>query len=175
MGRTMIQGTIPDGHPLLSQARFKKVKSPAELVAGVIKLVGTYRFPDFGIECYSNATNVMGQDLLNPPTVEGWHTGKEWIDGGTLNERVNFAVDEVADLTKPGVKTIIDSISGAIDPLPAEKLVDRCLELAGAEVGAETRRVQKGARKLRAEVGSELPSTSGVFRPETWVTLKPGT
>ena len=146
------------------QARFKKVKSPAELVAGVIKLVGTYRFPDRGIERYSNATNVMGQDLLNPPTVEGWHTGKEWIDGGTLNERVNFAVDEVADLTQPGVKTIIDSISGATDPLPAEKLVDRCLELAGVEVGAETRRAllanaQSGGA-LRFESETERESSA---------------
>jgi len=28
----------------------------------------------------------MGQDLLNPPTVEGWHTGAEWVDSGTLFE-----------------------------------------------------------------------------------------
>ena len=52
----------------------------------------------------------MGQELLNPPTVEGWHTGKEWIDGGTLNERVNFAVEHVGDADKPGVQAIIDRL-----------------------------------------------------------------
>ncbi|GIT44037.1 MAG: hypothetical protein Ct9H300mP11_19730 [Chloroflexota bacterium] len=35
----------------------------------------------------------MGMDLMNPPTVEGWHTGREWIDSGTLVERINFASD----------------------------------------------------------------------------------
>ena len=43
---------------------------------------------------YPGATALMGQELLNPPTVEGWHTGKEWIDGGTLTERINFSVGE---------------------------------------------------------------------------------
>ena len=75
------------------EARFRKVKSPAELVASTMKLVGTYRFPDPGLLTLATASNVMGQSLLNPPTVEGWHTGKEWIDGGTLNERVNAFVD----------------------------------------------------------------------------------
>jgi hypothetical protein len=27
----------------------------------------------------------MGQDLLNPPSVEGCHTGREWIDTGCLD------------------------------------------------------------------------------------------
>ena len=39
----------------------------------------------------------MGQDLLNPPSVEGWHTGKEWIDTGCLVERINFAAQQVGD------------------------------------------------------------------------------
>ena len=122
------------------EARYKKVKSPAELVAGVSKLVGTYRFPDLGMEVrLPAATMVMGQELLNPPTVEGWHTGKEWIDGGTLNERVNFAVDEVGDLTKPGIQAIIEQLSATGASLSPGEFVDRCLELVGVEVGAETR------------------------------------
>ena len=43
---------------------------------------------DVAFEC-----RYMGQDLLNPPSVEGWHTGKEWIDTGILVERVNFAAE----------------------------------------------------------------------------------
>ena len=39
----------------------------------------------------------MGQELMNPPSVEGWHTGKEWIDTGILVERVNFAAEQVGD------------------------------------------------------------------------------
>ena len=111
-------------------ARFRRVKSPAELVAGVVKLVGTHRFPGPGIGAYSAATMAMGQELMNPPTVEGWHTGREWIDGGAMTERINFAVNEVGDPTKPGVAAIIDRLDEG-SPLQPEDFVDRCLDLMG--------------------------------------------
>ena len=111
-------------------ARFRRVKSPAELVAGVVKLVGTHRFPGPGIGAYSAATMAMGQELMNPPTVEGWHTGREWIDGGAMTERINFAVNEVGDPTKPGVAAIIDRLDEG-SPLHPEEFVDRCLDLMG--------------------------------------------
>ena len=123
------------------EARYRRVKSPAELVVGVIKLVGAYRFPDLGVGRLAAATRVMGQELLNPPTVEGWHTGKEWIDGGTLNQRVNFAVDEVGDLAKPGIKSIIDGLSAIGRSMPPEELVDHCLDMVGLEVGKDTRKI----------------------------------
>ena len=50
----------------------------------------------------------MGQDLMNPPTVEGWHTGKEWIDSGSLVERINYVADELSDTSKPGVRAMVD-------------------------------------------------------------------
>ncbi len=124
------------------QARFRKVKNPAELVAGTIKLVGTYDWlpkPGQSVGALSSATTLMGQSLMNPPTVEGWHTGHEWIDGGTLNERVNFAVNQFADLSAPGVRDIIDRLAqnGTLSP---DELVDRCLDLVGPlEVGDKTR------------------------------------
>ena len=114
------------------------MKSPAELVSGVLKLVGTHRFPEPGFDAYAQATTVMGQELLNPPTVEGWHTGKEWIDGGTLNERVNFAVNEVSP-DKPGVQGFIEGLMGGKDSLTPGELVERSLELAGpVAAGDET-------------------------------------
>ena len=124
------------------QAQFKKVKNPAELVAGTIKLVGTYDWlpaPGQSVGALSSATTVMGQALMNPPTVEGWHTGHEWIDGGTLSERVNFAVNQLNDTSTPGVQDIISRLaeSGTLSP---DQLVDRCLDLVGPlEVGEDTR------------------------------------
>lgn len=121
-------------------ALLKKVKSPTELVTGVIKLVGTYRFPKPGMLAYAEATILMGQSLFDPPTVEGWHTGKEWIDGGTLNERVNFAVNEVSDPTKPGIRAVIDELKSEGRPLNHHEFVDRCLDLTGpVHVSDETR------------------------------------
>ena len=129
-----------------------KVKSPAELVAGTIKLAGTHRFrePD---TTSLRATEAMGQILGDPPSVEGWHTGKEWIDGGTLSERVNFAVDEVSGITKPGIQDIISRLSSNGGPLSPEEFVDRCLDLVGPlEACQETR----SALLRYAESGGQL-------------------
>ena len=72
----------------------------------------------------------VGQQLLNPPSVEGWHTGTEWIDTGILVERVNFAAGQVGDTTKPGVRRIVERLRERGDLSP-EQLVDGCLELIG--------------------------------------------
>ena len=49
----------------------------------------------------------MGQELLDPPSVEGWHTGREWINSGALINRVNFAAGRVGDTELSGVQDII--------------------------------------------------------------------
>ena len=63
----------------------------------------------------------MGQDLLNPPTVEGWHTGREWIDSGTLVERINFTADAVGNTGLPGVQAIINRLASEGATISAER------------------------------------------------------
>ena len=84
----------------------------------------------------------MGQYLLNPPTVEGWQTGREWIDSGTLVERINFTADQVGNINHPGVKNIISRIGETGSTLTADQLVDGCLENLGAYQLADETRVQ---------------------------------
>ncbi len=140
------------------ESQFQRVKSPVELVVGTLKLVDTNRFPDTAMMSYPTATAVMGQQLLNPPTVEGWHTGKEWIDGGTLNERVNFAVNLVADTSNPGVQAIVERLEREGGSLKPTEFVERCLDLAGPiEASEETRE----ALLRYAEQGGDLDMTSG--------------
>jgi len=113
-----------------------RVKSPAEMVASAIRLVeGVYRLGDRYIlgpydEDWALQASYMGQDILNPPTVEGWHTGKEWINSGTLVSRVNFVADLVGNTTLPGVQSIVDRVRshGTVEP---EQFVDTCLDLMG--------------------------------------------
>ncbi len=112
-------------------ARFAKVKSPTELVAGTIKLAGTHIFPEPSLHGAPAAAGLMGQHLMTPPTVEGWHTGREWIDCGTLAERVNFAVNELADQTLPGVRAIADRLASEERALTPDEFVDRTLDLVG--------------------------------------------
>jgi hypothetical protein len=111
-------------------AAFSKVKSPAEHVAGVMRLVEDYTFPKWGIRQIALECRYMGQDLMNPPSVEGWHVGKEWIDTGILVERINFAAEQVSDVTKPGVQRIIERLRAKGD-LSAEQFVDATLDLIG--------------------------------------------
>ena len=124
-------------------SRYAKVKSPAELVAGVLRLTDEFQTPLPQIQDRQTQMVVMGQQLVNPPTVEGWHQGVEWIDTGTLVERVNFASQQLGDVSKPGIKAMIDRLTsesvGAISP---EQLVDGCLDQMGAvSVSKETRSV----------------------------------
>ncbi len=126
----------------------KKVKSPAELVAGVLKQTGEFRYPKPGMHNFAGASTVMGQNLLNPPTVEGWHTGHEWIDSGTLSERVNFAEKQFGDPEKPGIKEILDR-TGGLGGSP-EALVDTCLDLMGGL------RVSEATHSLLVEYAQEL-------------------
>ena len=112
-------------------ARFAKVKSPAEVVAGTLKLTAEYTHPKPGLYEISQEIRYMGQDLLNPPTVEGWHTGTEWIDSGTLVERLNFAAEQVGDVSTPGIQAIIARLGSESSSISPERLLDGCLEMLG--------------------------------------------
>ena len=113
------------------EARFARVKSPLELVGSAAKLANWPQEPDPVIGTWSPATAAMGQKLMDPPSVEGWHTGQEWLDAGTLTERVNFAVEQVMDTSRPGVQSIVSRIRSEGDSVSPERFVEQCLDLAG--------------------------------------------
>ena len=113
------------------RARFAKVKSPAEMVAGAARQSGGFAFPEVEDIQLALQTGNMGQMLVDPPSVEGWHTGPEWVTTASLVNRVNFAVQQFADATKPGVRTIIERVQARGPGLTPEQLVDSCLELMG--------------------------------------------
>jgi hypothetical protein len=121
-------------------ARFQHMKSPAEVVVGSLRLVGGQEIPRPGYGDLSMQPAYMGQDLLNPPSVEGWHTGPEWINSGSLMARINFVADLVGNTSLPGIRAIIDRLK-AKGTLSPEQLVDGCLDLLGpVEVGPDTRK-----------------------------------
>jgi len=121
-------------------SRFTKVKSPTETVVGTMRLVGDFSMPKPGMNAMSLNIRYMGQDLMNPPTVEGWHTGREWIDSGTLVERINFTADAVGNTSHPGIQSIIQRLGSQGPTITAEQLVDGCLDMLGAYVLADVTR-----------------------------------
>ncbi len=113
--------------------RYEKVKSPAEFMAGILQLTGEFDRPRREILDRALQMTWMGQQLNNPPSVEGWHQGMAWIDTGTLVERINFASEQFGDVNKPGVKAMIDNVLASHgDAMASEPLVDACLDQLGA-------------------------------------------
>ncbi|MQG39407.1 MAG: DUF1800 domain-containing protein [SAR202 cluster bacterium] len=113
-----------------SNIRNTKIKGPAELVASILRVTGEITGPNPSMMKYASQVNVMGQELINPPSVEGWHQGLEWIDTGTTVERVNFSSAQIGDSTKPGIKNAILRLieSECTDP---SEFIDRCTDELG--------------------------------------------
>jgi uncharacterized protein (DUF1800 family) len=111
--------------------RLARVKCPAELVGGTALLAGSHQYPEWSIVNLAMDVIFMGQEILNPPTVEGWHTGQEWIDTGSLVERINAAALEMGDVTRPGVRRIIDRLREVGEVLSPEDFVSVCLDAMG--------------------------------------------
>ena len=121
-------------------ARFSRIKSPIETVIGTLRLAGDWTCPKPGFEWIFDEMKFMGQEILNPPSVEGWHTGQEWIDGGTLVHRINFTAEFVADLSHPGIQSIIARLAHATPVITPDQLVDGCLQYMGHyELADDTR------------------------------------
>jgi uncharacterized protein (DUF1800 family) len=151
-------------------ARFTKVKNPTEVVVGTLRMVGEHRGElKPGLFEISQYPRYMGMDLMNPPTVEGWHTGHEWIDSGTLVERINFAADYLGKTDLPGVKDMVERLRAQGDLTP-EQFVDACADMVGClNLSDETRsqlvaHAQKGGALSSAHQGEFARRTGEMFQ-----------
>ena len=142
---------------------YEKVKSPAELVVGVLRLTGEFDRPRFEITERRNQATFMGQQLNNPPSVEGWHQGTEWINTGMLVERLNFASSQLGDTSRPGVRAMTERVLAADgDVVSPDQLVDRCLDQMGAlRVTEETRSMLLGFASTVGDVRVEEEEAQG--------------
>ena len=64
----------------------QKIKSPAKLIVGTARTLGT---PTRDIRQLNKGLAAMGQDLFDPPSVAGWEGGRSWINTSTLFTRQN--------------------------------------------------------------------------------------
>ncbi len=122
--------------------RFQRVKSPSEVVVSTLNMIDEFKGPVPYLEAdLSRQPGYMGQDILDPPSVEGWHTGKEWIYSGSLVARINFVAGMVSNPEHKGVRYIIDKVAGDPDSTEPGGFVDNVLKYMGmVEIGEETRR-----------------------------------
>ena len=114
-------------------ARYARIKSPAEMVVGTMRLAGPIELPSDEIYYAQSVCENMGQALLRPPSVEGWQGGSEWINTGTYVERVNFASRMLNDPEKEGVRDLLVRIKNISDDgrLTTDQLVEAALAVLG--------------------------------------------
>ena len=135
---------------------YKRMKSPAELVAGVLRLSGHLDRPRRDVIDHAMKMTFMGQHLNNPPTVEGWHEGEEWIETGSLLERVNFASEQLGNDSFPGVNQMIERAIRSVGS--GESISDRCLDAMGClEVGSD---IMDILRSISDNLDNDDPATA---------------
>jgi uncharacterized protein (DUF1800 family) len=138
-------------------AVFKRVKSPIEFIVGTIRLTGQHRNAyQFGLPNLPKLSGIMGQELLNPPTVEGWHTGREWIDSAFLVERINFATEKLTDSNAPGIVETARRISENRESITADDLIDVCMnEVVHIDLDDATKQVIEEELSISDEVSCD--------------------
>ena len=140
--RSVLRSIFNSDHFKSTAVRFRKVKSPAELVFGAARLTDRFDIPDMDSSLLATQSLFMGQHLLNPPGVEGWHEGEEWVDSGSLIERINFAASEVGRVDSAGVKRMIERVEMAGDDLEPGEFVEACLDALGSiDIGSGSKSV----------------------------------
>jgi uncharacterized protein (DUF1800 family) len=124
-----------------------KIKSPFELVASAIRAVDGDVEYSFGRQ---QLLNQLGQPLYRKQEPNGYpNAGAEWLNGGSLLARMNFATELVAN-TVPGVHVDFSQFAA---PRAA---IERAL--LGIAVSAQTERAMSAAETGTAAAGMALAS-----------------
>src|SRR5690606_10434398 len=98
----------------------EQIKSPAQLVIGAVRSLLT---PVRDVSALLDAMDLMGQNIMAPPSVKGWDGGRSWINTSTLFARQN-TLSFLLTGRKP---TGIDPLAARekYDPTPALAELDR--------------------------------------------------
>ncbi|MDQ3703569.1 MAG: DUF1800 domain-containing protein [Chloroflexota bacterium] len=84
--RAVVRAILTSGAFYSERAYRANAKSPAELVAGVVRALQL----ETDAFTFQTSTQRMGQTLFNPPNVAGWPGGGSWFNTSTWLERVNW-------------------------------------------------------------------------------------
>lgn len=113
-----------------------KIKSPIELMAGMMKQLNVTKISSTGLIGMERA---LGQILLKPPNVAGWPGGRAWIDNSTLLLRLNLAgaLFKAADINFNLAPELEAETKKKLKRLDAEMNLQPLISLAGTENGME--------------------------------------
>lgn len=104
------------------KARRARIKSPVEYVVGACRQFGVDQPPPAVLAL---ALRSMGQELFNPPDVDGWKEGASWINTHTLMMRYHFARFFTTGEIVAGLRGAATNRYGVAEtPVPHAPLVD---------------------------------------------------
>jgi uncharacterized protein (DUF1800 family) len=145
--RPMLRRLLLSEHFYDPANRLARIKSPVELVVGVLRSLNT-PVRDLGI--LNDALDLMGQSLFYPPSVKGWDGGRSWINTSTLFVRQNVTNFLLTGKTPRGYDPLADTQTYDFLPL----LMEASEAAPGAEKHAET----LAAYLVRFALGRDLSS-----------------
>ncbi len=156
--RPMLKALLKSEHFYSPAVRAAKIKSPAQLVVGLVRQLAT---PRRDASMLIDAMRMMGQELFNPPNVAGWPGGRSWINTSTLFIRQNVAVYLItgkppfeSDWSRDRIDYEAKALIAALDEPTPETVVDRLSRsLLGAAATDEHRRE---LRRFLADHGDRM-------------------
>ncbi len=85
--RTVLQFMLTSDEFFKADYRATKIRNPAELVVGSLKLLGISK-PDFGY--LADTSRTLQQYIFYPPDVAGWPGQRDWISSNTYPARGGY-------------------------------------------------------------------------------------
>jgi hypothetical protein len=130
---------IVTSRELFSPAAYRvKVKTPFELVASTLRVIGA---PADTTQRSAQIVNQLGQPFFGRVTPDGWpDRGDAWMNSGAIMNRINFGLRIAADRV-PGVRLSDWPAAARLRKLPMDAQVNGVIdEILGGDVSEETRR-----------------------------------
>jgi uncharacterized protein (DUF1800 family) len=85
--KTLLSTVLNSNEFWSTKYRGTLTKSPIDLVVGTLRTLPFPKLPDTELV---HISQLLGQDLFDPPTVKGWAGGSAWIDTQTLLVRTSL-------------------------------------------------------------------------------------
>ncbi|MCC6969376.1 MAG: DUF1800 family protein [Phycisphaerales bacterium] len=117
----------------------QQIKSPTVLIVGAIRSLNA---PARDLSILNDAMDLMGQNILFPPSVKGWEGGRSWVNTSTMFVRQNILTylltgkkpvgyDATADLRKYDPMPLLDELTKADAAAAQEpgRVIDYLLKL----------------------------------------------
>ncbi len=139
-----------------TRAYRSRIKPPLEFVLGAVLALGA-RVPPAAL---ARVVGKLGQVLLEPPSVEGWHQEKAWLNSATWLARSNVAADLCAGRAGLALRP------GAAELLRGARSVDDRVALALDLLldGDATDASRAALQELAAGLGDDPTAAAGILQ-----------